>query len=84
MSSKADLEKIWDRIQDGFSTAEQILSCGECGAPIFQLTVADVQAHMQTLVDQGRAEWHDQGKAHLHKGSPTTKLCVPKGTPQGY
>lgn len=80
---KATLDRIMERIEDGYQTADQILFCGECGAAVFELTPEEVEEFMEELVQRGRAEWHDQGKAHLSSGSSTVRLCVPKGTPQG-
>lgn len=72
-------QKILDRIEDGFQTADQVLVCGECARPIFALTVEEVKAVMDQLVAEGKAEWRDQGRAPGAQGQ-ATQICVPKET----
>lgn len=77
------LERIWGRVQDGCYTPETIAECSECGHDLFGMTADEIRVYLQTLVDDGRAEWRKQGGKKDNERGPRLLLCVPADMPSG-
>lgn len=78
MKADATSERILDRLEDGYQTPEQVLNCGECSRPIFDLTLEQVQSIMDEMVAEGTVTRVRQGQSHLAQGSHPVWLYIPR------
>lgn len=76
------LERIWERVEDGCYTPEDVIKCLDCGHKVLDgITTEQVESYFHQLVDQGRAEWRKQGGRKDRQRGAMKMLCVPKGEP---
>lgn len=75
--------RIMERIEEGCRTPAEILHCVECGSPVFELTVEEVEAYMTELVNEGKVEFRDRGKIGPGLSGVSVQICVPVGEPIG-
>lgn len=78
------LDQIFEKIEEGCYTAEDIATCSECGGRRFpRLSVEQIEAAMDELVKSGRADWRKRGGRGDRQRGDIPDICVPSGTPFG-
>lgn len=79
----AMLDRIFERVENGYYLLNEITTCGECGHSVFNLTEEELKAHLQKLIDAGRIEIRKQGGRKEFQAGAVPDMYVPTDTPTG-
>jgi ParB-like partition proteins len=77
------LDRVYERIENGYFLLEEIMTCGECGHSIFSLTEEEVKKHLDKLIDMGRIEIRKQGGRKEFQRGDVPDMYVPCDMPTG-
>lgn len=75
------LDRVYERIENGYYLLEEIMTCGECGHAVFSLTEDELKSYLQKLIDMGRVEIRKQGGRKDFQKGDMPDMYVPSDTP---